>query len=253
MKIGTILVATDTNPLYCDFIPSFVRAWKALLPEADICIVMIAHEIPERFAPYAQHIRLFPPIPEMHTAFQSQCIRLLYPRHITRNEGVLITDMDMLPMNRSYYVDSIQSYSNDAFVVYRNVCLPREISMCYNVAHPSVWSSMFGNESIETMLRTWYSGTGYSGQHGGVGWGTDQAILVRMFNQWKGTKVVLNDAVTKFRRLDRAFHTSVFDHRESLGMWIRRGYFADYHCLRPYANHKEVNDFIVSCLEGNSV
>lgn len=249
MKIGTILVATDTNPLYCDFIPSFVRAWKALVPEADICIVMIADNIPERFSEYAAHIRLFPPIPGLHTAFQAQCIRLLYPRQIARAEGVLITDMDMLPMNRRYYVNSIHSYPDDAFVVYRDVCLPGEISMCYNVALPAVWSSMFGDESIENALREWYVGTSYSGMHGGAGWGTDQTILVRMFNQWNGTKVVLNDRATHFRRLDRGYHKNLFRDHHRLRTLIRQGVFADYHCFRPYRQYREMNDFVVSCLE----
>lgn len=32
MKIGTVVTATDLNPMYSDFIPNFVKAWKAVLP-----------------------------------------------------------------------------------------------------------------------------------------------------------------------------------------------------------------------------
>ena len=32
MKIGTSVTATDLNPLYSDFIPNFVKAWKTDLP-----------------------------------------------------------------------------------------------------------------------------------------------------------------------------------------------------------------------------
>ena len=248
MKVGTILVATDTNPLYCDFIPNFVITWKKLLPEADVCIVMIADEIPARFREYAPYIHLLPPIPGLHTAFQAQCVRLLFPRHIARNEGVLITDMDMLPMNRSYYVDSIANAPQDAFVVYRDVCLPGEISMCYNVAHPATWRSVFGTESIETLLREWYTNTNYSGEHGGTGWSTDQLILVDRFNKWTGQKLVLNDRVTNFARLDRVADPRIFQNRNALRYWIERNMFADYHCLRPYSTYKSINDFIVSCV-----
>jgi hypothetical protein len=247
MKVGTVLVATDTNPLYCDFIPCFVKAWKKVLPEADICIVMIADEIPAKFQEYSEHIRLFPPIPEIHTAFQAQCIRLLYPRHIERKEGVLITDMDMLPMNRGYYVNTIAEIPDDTFVVYRDVCLPSEISMCYNVACPDVWTSIFGSEDIRAVLQTWYNGTGYDGKHGGKGWGTDQIILVNMFNRWNGSKRIFNDNQTAFRRLDRAY-PPIFDNLLSLKGMIQSGFFADYHCLRPYSAYAEINDFIVSCL-----
>ena len=153
MKIGTIVTATDLNPLYCDFIPNFVKAWKAVVPEADVRIVVVADEIPASLQPWAEHLVLSKPIPGMLTAFQAQCIRLLYPREVTRDEGVLITDMDMLPGNRRYYVESVESVQNDAFVVYRDVCFPGEIAMCYNAAHPSVWSSMFGSEPTETVLK----------------------------------------------------------------------------------------------------
>ena len=247
MKVGTVLVATDTNPLYCDFIPNFVKAWNTLLPEADICIVMIANEIPEQFKQYSKYIKLFTPIEGIHTAFQAQCIRLLYPRLITRDEGVLITDMDMLPMRRSYYTDPVANIAEDTFVVYRDVCLPGEISMCYNIAHPSVWRGVFGEEDAVDILQRWYAPTNYDGRHGGVGWGTDQVILVKMFNEWNGPKVVLNDRITGFGRLDR-IHPWVFSDRTALRNRIKRGEYADYHCMRPYNDYKEINDFVVDSL-----
>jgi len=248
MKIGTIVTATDLNPLYSDFIPNFVKAWKAVIPEADIHIVLIADAIPESLLPWESNIVLFKPIEGIHTAFQAQCIRLLYPREVARDEGVLITDMDMLPANRRYYVDSVKSLSSDAFVVYRDVCFPGEIAMCYNVARPSVWSGVFGNEPVDVILRRWYQGTGYDGNHGGVGWGTDQVIFKKMFDAWSGPKIVLNDKITNFTRLDRV-HPWNFTNRTQLRNTLLIGYFCDYHCLRPYSENKDINDFIVSCLQ----
>jgi len=247
MKVGTILTATDSNPLYCEFIPSFVKAWKKLIPEADICIVLIAHEIPDAYKPYADHIRLFPPIEGIHTAFQAQCIRLFYPRQIARDEGVLITDMDMLPMRRSYYTDPIANIPNDTFVVYRDVCLPSEIAMCYNIAHPRVWESVFGSASIEDNFRKIYSEVSYDGQHGGSGWATDQIFFAKQFHAWTGPKAVLDDRVTRFCRLDRVLPHQ-FINRLTLYGAIRGGVYADYHCLRPYSQYKELNDFVVNCL-----
>ncbi len=241
------MTATDTNPLYMDFIPSFIRAWSFLVPEAYIRIVLIADAIPDHLQKYSQHIVLVAPIPGVHTAFHAQCIRLLYPREVTRDEGVLITDMDMLPMNRRYYVETINDVSSDTFVVYRDVCLPNEISMCYNIAHPSVWRSMFGDQPTDELLTEWHRPTNYDGQHGGVGWNTDQVILVNKFNEWNGPKLVLNDSITKFGRLDRVRDWQ-FQDRPRLAKQIQSEMYADYHCLRPYHEHKEMNDFIVSSL-----
>jgi hypothetical protein len=248
MKIGTVVTATDLNPMYSDFIPNFVKAWKAVLPEADVHIVLIADEIPESLKPWSTHLILSKPIDGMKTAFQAQCIRLLYPRQVARDEGVLITDMDMLPGNRRYYVEGAARGDRDSFVVYRDVCFPGEIAMCYNVAHPKTWTSMFGSEETDVILQRWYTGTGYDGNHGGVGWGTDQVMFKRIFDQWTGHKVVLNDGLTQFTRLDR-IHPWNFVNRTQLRKTLLIGHFCDYHCLRPYSENKDINDFIVSCLQ----
>lgn len=250
MKVGTVLTACDSNPLYTEFIPMFVAAWTHVLPEADLCIAMIADSLPESLAPYARHIRLVTPIPGVHTAFHAQCIRLLLPREITRDEGVLITDMDMIPLNRSYYVDSIRDAPSDAFVVYRNVCLPSEISMCYNVAHPSTWASVFGSRPTTECLKEWVRPTGYDGVHGGTGWNTDQVLLVTAVRAWKGHTIILNDHVTAFARLDRGMPLDQWEReRPRIRTLIRNGHFADYHCLRPYHQFRAWNDWVLSCLQ----
>jgi hypothetical protein len=247
MKLGTVLTSCDLNPLYSEFVPIFIKAWNKLFPYVDVIIILIANEIPSQLKPYEKNIRLFKPLRNIHTAFQAQCIRLLYPRQIQRHEGVLITDMDMLPMNRSYYIDHIKHIPDDAFVTYRDVCLPNEIAICYNIALPSVWESMFSNLPIEYMLQTWYENSNYDGKHGGTGWGTDQQILLRKFNEWNGKKVTLNDSITSFNRLDRV-RPWVFLNRSQLQHVINIGAYSDYHCLRPYSEHKDINDFVVSCL-----
>lgn len=178
MKLGTVLTACDLNPLYSEFIPIFIKAWKVLFPEIDVIIVLVANEIPNDLEEYSNNIRLSKPIEGIHTSFQAQCIRLLYPRHIEKNEGVLITDMDMLPMNRFYYESPISTLSDDTFISYRDVCLPHEIPMCYNIALPSTWTSVFGSKSDEETLKEWYNPI-YDGMHGGKGWNTDQLILIQ--------------------------------------------------------------------------
>ena len=56
----------------------------------------------------------------------------------------MITDMDMLPMNRTYYTENIKSFDNSKFIYFRgNVCIShKEIAICYNVASPKTWKEM---------------------------------------------------------------------------------------------------------------
>jgi hypothetical protein len=246
MRVGNVLTATDENPLYWKFIPNFIKAWKAVLPEANIHVVFVGKTVPEELEAYARYIRRVDPIEGIHTAFHAQCVRLLFPRHVGGGP-TLITDMDMLPMNRSYYTEAIKDIPDDHFTTYRDVCLPGEIAMCYNIATSAVWTAMFGDSDMETTLKRWYSTVRYTGEHGGSGWNTDQIILLNAFNAWPGPKITLNDSITGYNRLDR-IHPWVFEDKGRLEMAIRRGVYSDYHCLRPYDDHKEMNDFVVSCL-----
>lgn len=248
MKLGTVLTACDLKQLYYDFIPNFVKAWKFLFPDTDICIVLIADSLPIYLNEYKDYIKIFHPIQGIHTAFQAQCIRLLYPREIIRDEGVLITDMDMIPMNRSYYIDAISGYDNTNFIAYYDFRLPNEMAMCYNIATPSVWKDMFGTDSIENILNLWYDGIIYDGQHGGKGWATDQIILAQKFNCWKGPKIILNGNITRLDRSD----SYIFGNVNLLIENIRNNFYSDYHCLRPNSEFSQINNLIVNCLTSPS-
>ena len=79
MKLEYVLTSCNLNPLYCDFIPIFIKAWKKLIPEIKIVIVLIAESIPEKFLNFSEYIKLFQPIENVSTAFVSQYIRILYP------------------------------------------------------------------------------------------------------------------------------------------------------------------------------
>ena len=49
MKLDCILTACNTNELYIDFIPIFIKSWTKLYPDVDIKIVLINDIIPDKF------------------------------------------------------------------------------------------------------------------------------------------------------------------------------------------------------------
>jgi len=248
MKLGTVVGACNLNPLYSEFVPIFIKSWKTLFPEIDVIVLLISESLPEYFTEYSEYIKLIPPIEGIHTAFHSQNIRLLYPQNIQKNEGVLITDIDMIPMNRFYYEDAIKNISDDTFISYRDCLLPDELPMCYNIAIPSVWKSIFENESLEK----WYTRAEYDGNHGGLGWNIDQLVLIEKYNSYQGKKIILNDKITRYKRLDReGFNFNKLENN-TLQIEVASGLYSDYHCLRPYSKYKEINDKIVSFLNNKS-
>ncbi len=253
MKLEYVLTACDLNPLYCDFIPPFIQAWNKLHPGVKVVIVLISDELPEQLKTYASNIVLFPPIEGLHTAFQAQAIRLLYPALLDTCEGVLITDMDMIPMNHSYYTKNIDVVTNDKFICFRDVLQQyREIAMCYNLATPQVWGRLFDIASevnIIDTLKLWYQGTNYLGIPGKSGWTTDQTTLYKVLNRpdVKPQVVYLNDTQQGYNRLNRSIAVSGKLTREEFEM-IKAGRYSDYHMHRPYGDHKQHIDLILSLL-----
>lgn len=252
MKLDCVLTACNTVPLYIDFIPLFVSAWKKLYPNVDVKIILISEEIPEKFSKYAENIILFKPIPNISTAFISQYIRILYPAILNYDNGIMITDIDMIPMNRTYYTKNIENISDDKFVYMRDVLLSqyRQIAICYNVGKNSTWSEIFDIKSKDDIIKRLtdvYSKINYEEGHGKSGWSRDQIDFYQYVRKWDidtNRFVILKDSKTGYRRLDR----NTFLLNNSLKDYIKKGLFSDYHCYRPYKDYKEVNDSILNIL-----
>jgi len=96
MKIDCVLTAVNTNPLYIEFIPVWLKSWKKLCPDIFPLIILIAHEIPFEYQEYSENIILFNPVENISTNFTSQYIRLLYPSLLHFNNGILITESGLL-------------------------------------------------------------------------------------------------------------------------------------------------------------
>ncbi len=249
MKLDCVVAACNMNPLYYGFIPMFVKAWTKLYPDVDVKIVLINESLPAELQDYKDNIILFEPLPKISTAFISQYIRLLYPCILNYKNGIMITDMDIMPMNSKYYTENIKDIDDDKFVYYRNVLMQEynEIAMCYNVATSKTWSEIFNINSIDDInkrLVDVYNNINYVDGHGQNGWTTDQKDLYKYVMEWNqktGNYIYLNDWETGFSRLDRI----AFNFNDDK---IKNGFYSDYHCLRPYKTYKLINDKIVSLL-----
>lgn len=248
MKLGAVVSAVNLNPHYISFVPQFIRAWTTLFPDVELIIVLIAYEIPDDLLQYSKYLRLFPIDPEISSTLAAQCIRLLWPRYVETEDAVLITDIDMIPLQRDYYVQNIKDVSNDTLVVYRHG-LPHELYMCYVAGTPAVWRGLFGEENAEDILERWHSEENV--------WSKDQIELTKAFNAWTGPKKVYTDKETGWRRLCRSFlerpigtpERDVIDSREKTRHLIRTGYLADYHAISN-KTHRDYNEFVIDCLVG---
>ena len=252
MKLEYVVTASDLNYLYIQFVPIFINIWILLFPEVTPIVVLIADNIPEELEAQKQYIRLFKPIEGVSTAFISQYIRILYPALLktTRPDSVtIISDIDMLPMNRAYYEESIRDIPNDKFVTYRDVLIDEEqYALCYNAASQKVWQEILSirtEEDIITYLKEVYKRINYETSKG---WSADQLDLFITLNEWNkktNNHIILNDKQTKYKRLDR--HT--FYMTEYIAKEIKDGLYTDYHAYRPYNQFPTINNLIFNFLK----
>lgn len=258
MKLTNVLVATNMNPLYYKFIPIFIKAWNKLCPNIKVTILVIAQKLIDELLPYKENIVLFPPIENMDTGFIAQNIRLLYPALMDAEGGILITDMDMIPMNAPYYTQQIVKYDNSKFISYRPPPTPNEICMCYNIATPDIWREVFNINNIQdihTTLKHLYQNKKYKGEYGGiqykVGWITDQLYLFEKVKKWHektNNHIIIDDKY--YNRLCRA-RPHAFYNFDLLKSLIKKAHYSDYHAHRPYDRYKQIVDIIVEILPTN--
>lgn len=239
MKLDCVLTAVDENPLYLEFLPLFVETWNKLYPQVDVKVVLIATSIPEEYLGYEKNIILFEPLEGVPTAFTAQFIRLLYPGLLKYKNGVMITDMDMIPMNKTYYTEHIKKCTDDKFIYLREYEMAEnnEIAMCYNVALPGVWRDVFQVYTMDDVLRELKNADSTK-------WSTDQVTLHNKITEWhKKTNnfVRLKDHEMGFLRLDRdTFHLN-----NEFILWnIKNGLYSDYHCYRPMSKYRDINNAI---------
>ena len=248
MKLTRAIVACDLNKHYLDFWPIVHNAWNNIIG-IPCTLILIADKIPEDMS-YKEDIVLFKPIPGIHTAFTAQCIRLLYPCLLDDGveEGIILSDMDMIPTYKPYFVDTIADLPTDTFYSYRGVHHPeKQIWMCYVVARPSTWRDIFTVktfEDIKGLLKEWNNWVKYEGKKGGEGWFADQQILYDyIVNQWEHPEKLSfkNDELMSFRHLDRNDNTWQ-ELTLELRMRMKYGYYQDFHMPSWTEHSRQIMD-----------
>jgi hypothetical protein len=188
----------------------------------------------------------------VHSAFQAQCIRLLYPALMGSAGAVIISDADLLPLAPEYFHKSLAGLDEKLFVSYRGDVMlhRREIAICYNAARPETWADLFSvtdEDDIRARLAEWAAGLDYSGARGGRGWYKDQHVLYETLLPW-GRRTnrlwVLDDEFTRYTRLDRsAIERDGVTETDRRNISLRK--YSDYHCCIPHADYRETNDLVV--------
>ena len=191
MKLTTVLGSVNNNKNYYMFIPQQIYFWNKF--NIKFIAIFVGNEIPYELINYSSNIILWNKNLNLNSAYIAQNIRIYYPAllNLNDNEMVMITDMDMLPSNDTYYKSGLENFTKNDFIYYRNID-GNQIYMCYNAAHPSVWKRVFNiynEKDIENKILENYSIL-YNGIPGSNGWYIDQQIMYKNLINYEYLKIL---------------------------------------------------------------
>lgn len=237
MRLDRVILASDKNRMYLDFWPIVAKAWQQLIGIRPTLALIDTEEGLEVDETVGDVIRL-KPIKGVPSAQHAQIIRAFLPI-LFPDEVCMIADIDVLPMSKKYFFDSIKRVPNDnCFVIFRNKCyMGDRYPMWFLAGKGSVYKEILGVEwqGVEETIKQWMSQ--------GFGWDTDEMVFTQYIKRWEhtGRCIKLNYGVGEIR-IDR----SRWRYNDRL---VKKGHYHYSHMIRPYSQYKEELDKLFNLLE----
>lgn len=234
-KLTRVIVASDANSTYIEFWPIVASVWQKVTGLKPT-LAFIGDESFPLSVKEGDVIR-FTPIKGIPTSTQAQCIRLLLPA-LFPDDFCLISDIDMIPLQKKYFIDSVNSLPEDCFAVYRNKAYGNnypQYPMCYLAAQGKTFAEIFNVHSkkdIQKVIKEWHAA--------GYGYTTDERMLYHKLHAWayfNSRCILLNHEVGP--RIDRVDWR--YDKEK-----LHNGHYIDSHMLRPYSKYKKEIDQLIS-------
>lgn len=235
MKLSCALLACNDNTHYLDFWPMVRQSWWEIVGIPAV-MIYIGEEKPAAYQDDPSII-CFKPMEGWSTVTQAQVIRLLYPALLQCDGAVVISDMDMIPLQREYFVEGFAKFREDQFVSLRGIDeQEQQIYMCYCGAVPSTWSDMFNIKTLEDVysrMNEWKQQMPLQVQnHGESGWCFDQQKVYEHVQGWQlqsPERVGLIPWTATIPRLDRASPQDWYAGNLFLEHRLSEKEFVDFH------------------------
>ena len=252
MKINNAIMSSDSNSLYLDFWPIVSKLWKKKFNITPILYYIDNNHDIEISEEYGKVIKL-KPIGDIPVYLQCLWVRYWafteYP-----NDVNILSDIDMLPLSKEYFVEPIKNIDNTKYV-HLNPCFKTYgmLPSCYHVCCGSLFKEIVNlhdkwEDSIE-FIHSLQIGSDPGGHlTGKTKWFTDERYSsnqVLTYQKSNPNNIVLIDRIggQNGHRIDRS--DWVYD----VTKLKDEGYF-DLHSIRPYdENQLEINKIVNIVLE----
>lgn len=223
MKIDYVVISSDNNPMYKDFYPIVAQRWLDLGFKTYYVNITDRDEIiNNEFGIY----HCVKSLGFVSSGFQSQVVRLFASKFIDGN--LLMSDIDMLPINAEYYKQYIDELTDENMIIYSGQPYGNVpyYPMCYILSHSSNFKKYLDIENINFSDYCKMLSDNY-----GQDWNTDEHFMYDRFQSHLDKLVIKNNRDFS-RRVDRGNWT--YDTN-----LLKNGYYIDSHMLRPYNTYKD--------------
>jgi hypothetical protein len=256
MKIDKVIMSCDDKRYYLDFWPLVSKVWKLKFNIHPVLILFGDKKqlnVSEEFGTVIE----FKTHPNILPHIQAQWARYWFP--ITESDTTwLISDIDMFPISKQYFIDSIVNIRDDAFINLN--ANGNYFPACYNggkgktfkevLELPDNWDQSI-NEIHEQSKQINYTHIPESfavyepDSIPMANWGIDEAFSGSKINKFKDkTRIISIPRPGGFnkQRLDR-IRWNLEEHK------VLSGWYNDCHSIRPYnSGHKPEIDKLIDLL-----
>jgi hypothetical protein len=236
MKIDYVIVSCDDNELYSDFWEVTKKLWNNIINIKPILVKITDNDTITEYDDCIIHN--IKKVDNIDTGLQSQIARMFVTKYYPNNV-CLTSDIDMLPLSKSYFTNNVENYDDDKLIIFSSDAYTNtnRYPICYNAAKGELFNEILNlNVTFEQYCNrliefNW-------------GWDTDELYFGKMVNQYLN-----QDKVVK---LKRGWVNGMAINRIDRVLWMynldqlkQQGYF-DSHSLRPYKQYQKEIDFLVS-------
>jgi len=235
MKIDFAIVSSNNDPYYLDFWEPVRKLWYNKFKIKPI-LVLIGEE--NRIIDTDEYIiHELKKIENISLGFQAQISRMYITKYYL-DKICITSDIDMLPLSKEYFVDTLIPYEEDSFVIMSSDAYnENRFPICYNVSKGIHFYNLLNlNMTFEEYVNKLHAL--------GKGWDTDELYF--------SEKVFKNINTTKFIFLKRGWINGIANKRIDRVQWnynlelIKNDYYIDSHSVRPYTQNKNEIDEIIN-------
>lgn len=256
--IDRVLISSDNNPYYIDFLPVVSLSWQKILGIKPTLAYVTDQDrsIWKWMENYCQDIM---PIPVDKKLPDGKC-RSFAARMIMRykypNDICMVSDLDMIPLASKPFENIMEEYKNDRFVSFgynvfefgdgdpeSNIHNPnlRKFPSCYTVASGETWMEIINplKLSDDDLIKSWYNIRYYDHKES-VNRPNfcDESLMRALIQGWDDTR-------NRVVGIDREMSGRIMVDRLDRNNWsidfkkLSSGGYIDAHCPRPMSKYSD--------------